>query len=420
MIIPLRTDSPLRSTPWVNWGLIAVNTLVFMLTANHPQAVAPYELNSARPLLFQYFTYAFLHASTQHLFFNMLFLYVFGNNVNDRMGNLGYLGFYLAGGVFAGIAYVLGEHGNVLGASGAVAAVTGAYLVLLTRSHITFVYLLGFIGATELPSLWLILGFFVYQDLLTPMLSGSLHAGNVAHLAHIGGTVFGISICMLLLAVHLLPRNQFDVLALIQRWNRRRQYLDLVRSGYDPFGYVPPKRAVVDPNQERIQDIRAQITDAVAHHQLDEAVRLYLQLLSLDNRQVLARQTQLDIANQLYATGNHAAAARSYELFLETYPKYENLEHVQLMLGILYARYLGRYDAAREQLKRSLERLHSDRERALAQEELKRIGPVQTTAQTTVQTTDPTTPAQPSEPGSPPGQPPSQPPPPPDIGLTPN
>ena len=103
MLIPLRTDSPLRATPWTNWALIAANLLIYLITARYPELANGYTLNPAYPKLLNYFTYQFLHANFPHVLFNMLFLYVFGNNVNDRMGNLGYLAFYLAGGVFAGL-----------------------------------------------------------------------------------------------------------------------------------------------------------------------------------------------------------------------------------------------------------------------------------------------------------------------------
>ena len=69
----------------------------------------------------------------------------------------------------------------------------------------------------------------------------SMGAGdNVAHIAHIGGTLFGLTVCMFMLSVHLLPRDQFDVLALLQRWNKRRQYQDLVRRDMTHLPMFPP------------------------------------------------------------------------------------------------------------------------------------------------------------------------------------
>src|SRR5438552_1171066 len=142
MLLPIRTDSPLRSTPWMNWLLIAGNALVYGLEVADARyglhlglASNRFLLSPVMPELRQYFTYMFLHASPAHLIGNMLFLYIFGNNVNDKMGNLGYLALYLAGGIAAGVGFVLTQSGGmpVLGASGAVAAVTGAYLVLFPR-----------------------------------------------------------------------------------------------------------------------------------------------------------------------------------------------------------------------------------------------------------------------------------------------
>src|SRR5690349_5453445 len=153
MFFPLRTDSPLRTTPWMNWGLIVANVLVFLLEQRFPSLARTWHLNPRSPSLPSYFTYAFLHADALHLAGNMLFLYIFGNNVNDKMGHIGYLGFYLAGGVFAGVGHAAtGPSLGVIGASGAVAAVTGAYMVLLPRSHVSVLYWFFIPGIIEIPS----------------------------------------------------------------------------------------------------------------------------------------------------------------------------------------------------------------------------------------------------------------------------
>src|SRR5512143_4136402 len=166
MFLPIKTDSPLRGVPWMNWLLIAVNVLVFAVqyqVESHTGLRALY-LDAHRPRLYQFFTYAFLHGDTWHLAGNMLFLYIFGNSICGRLGNFAYLAFYLAGGVFAAIGYtLLNQHGIVIGASGAVAAVTGAYVALLPRSHITIFYWFFFFGLWELPSIWVIGAFFL-QD----------------------------------------------------------------------------------------------------------------------------------------------------------------------------------------------------------------------------------------------------------------
>ncbi len=375
MILPIRTDSPLRSTPYVNYALIVLNVAAFFIQRQVWGNITPtLALYPHDPTLPGFITYAFLHGGIAHLVGNMLFLYIFGNNVNDKMGHVGYLAFYLSGGIISGVAYTMMDPGTlpIVGASGAIAAVTGAYLVLFPRSSITVFYMFFFIGSFEVPSFWFILFFFA-QDLFLNFAGD----GGVAHTAHIGGTVFGAIVCFALLAVHLLPRDQFDVLALIQRANKRRQYRDMVSKGYDPFGLPPGSRegvpAPLDPAVQKVMDLRASISEAIAQHDLSRAANCYLELKAADPNQVLPRQAQLDVANQLAGEQLYQQAADAYELFLRHYPKFEQVEQVELMLGLIYARYLHQKERAREHLVKAIARLHGEREISMARAELARV-----------------------------------------------
>ncbi|MGD0541726.1 MAG: rhomboid family intramembrane serine protease [Tepidisphaeraceae bacterium] len=390
MLLPIRTDCPLHRIPWTNWGLIAFNILIFILTSFSPDgAHGPLALHHGQPVrdllaldpqnpaLWQYFTYQFLHENWLHVLGNMLFLYIFGNNINDRMGNFGYLGFYLAGGVMAGVGHAMFDSAPVIGASGAVAAVTGAYLVLLPRSNITLLLFFFWVYPFEISSLWFVLFNFM-QDVLGEKLGGR---ESVAHMAHITGTVFGAVLCLTLLLLHLLPRDQFDMFGLVARWNRRRQYRGMVSRGYNPFGYVPPQPVDVrsqqlDPRTMRILEMRAEISEAIAHHNLPHAAFLFLELKKLDPTQVLSRQAQLDVANQLASQQLFLQAAEAYEQFLTHYPNFEQIEQVELMLGVIYARYIQQYERARQLLLRALARLHTEREIQWARSELSRIEPL--------------------------------------------
>src|SRR5256885_2367762 len=153
MLIPLRTDSPLRTTPYMNWALIVANVAVYVLQATNPAIIDHYMLWPRYPRVYAFITSTFLHAGLLHIAGNMLFLYIFGNNVNDRMGHLGYLAFYLAGGICSGLAYVLTQTHDipVVGASGAISAITGAYMVLLPRSNVTVFFWYFIIGQYEIP-----------------------------------------------------------------------------------------------------------------------------------------------------------------------------------------------------------------------------------------------------------------------------
>ncbi len=378
MFLPLRTDAPLRHTPWMNWAIIVANLLVYVAQLAYPRQLEALSLAPTDPHLLNYFTYAFLHGGLLHVGGNMLFLYIFGNNVNDKMGQWGYLGFYLAGGVVAGIVYVLGGGAPVIGASGAVSAVTGAFLILFPRARVMVLFFFLLIFTYEIPSVILIAAFFaldLFQQ-VSPAVFGL--SDNTAHLAHIGGTLFGVVVPLGLLAAHLLPRDQFDAIALIQRWNRRRVYRDQVNRGWNPYGADEAglgrgKHRRADATMERVQDLRASISEAIAHDKLPEAATLYLQLHAVDSEQVLSRQNQLDVANHLFAEGRHRDAADAYEQFLRHYARYDQIEQVQLILGLIYARYLHRPDAARTQLSAALEKLHNPSEIDVARSELARV-----------------------------------------------
>jgi membrane associated rhomboid family serine protease len=374
VFLPLRTDSPLRSTPYMNWLLIVANLLMFAAEAFVPSLLPNLELSPRFPQLYQFITYQFLHGGLLHVGGNMLFLYIFGNNVNDKMGNLGYLAFYLAGGVVAGMAYTLTEHGPapIIGASGSIAAVTGAYLVLFPRSHISIFYWFIFLGRLELQAMWFI-GLFFAQDVFLNL----GHQDDVAHMAHIGGTIFGSLVCLALLVPQLLPRDQFDVWALIQRWNKRRQYRDLVAKGYNPFDYTqvagdpgPAGRRRPSPADGRVVELREQITAALTRHEPATAAGLYVQMKLIDPNQVLSRQAQQDVATQLHAEERYPQAAEAYESLLRTYPKLDRADQIELMLGLLYSRYLHQYDKARTHLQAVAGRLHGGRELDMAKDEL--------------------------------------------------
>ena len=372
MVFPIRTDSPLRRTPYVNWALILANVFVYICQLRFSWVQERFALDASDPQVLHFLTYQFLHGDPWHLIGNMLFLYIFGNNVNDKLGNLGYLAFYLAGGVFAAIVFcVLGGDGGLVGASGSISAVTGAFLVLLPRTNVTLLVFFILIGLFEISSMWVIIAFFL-MDVINQLVVQSYGGGGVAHTAHIGGTLFGVGLCLLFLRLRLLPRDLFDVLALIDRWNRRRQHRAAVDRGFDPFAITQPAaRSRPDPKLDQIQDLRATISESVAHHRLADAATQYTQLLQIDSQQVLARQTQLDVANELYSRGDHAPAAAAYEAYLRQYARNaEAVEQIQLILGLLYARYLSKPERARELLTKALEKLHGEREVAIAREEL--------------------------------------------------
>lgn len=373
MFFPIRTDRRLQHTPWVNYSLIALNVAVYLWSSRvDDRFVAPYLLDPVEPRLLQFFTYQFLHADVWHILGNMVFLYVFGSSVEDRLGKLGYLGFYLAGGVLSGLAHSALADNPVLGASGAICGVTGAYLALFPLTQVTIVYFFFIIGAFEITSMVLIL-FQVAQNLVLTAAGG----GGVAYMAHLGGYVYGFIVGMGLLATRLLPREPYDLLAMIERHRRRQQFRGMVKQGYRPWDAEANAAVAADkpvsPEQQRIMSLRSRIHAALTAHEMADAAGLYRELVQLDDQQVLGQQPQLDIANQLMSEGRHDHAARAYELFLKAHPRYAQREQIELILGLIYARYLHRRQRAAELLTAALPRLDDAQQKDLARQTLSMV-----------------------------------------------
>lgn len=393
-MLPIRTSVSPRRTPYANYALVIINVIIFFLTFQPHQVVIggqvvakalrpwaeQFMLYPNLPYLWQFVSYAFLHGSLAHIFGNMYFLYMFGNNVNDKLGHLGYVCLYLAGAVFSAIGHTLLSSHPVLGASGAVAAVTGAYLVLFPQSVITVLYWFFLIGTFELSALvFIVFKLIVWDNILEPQLAPAA----IAYGAHLAGYAFGIAAILFLLATGLLSRGQFDLWAMMKRWHRRRLYRDAVARGFDPFaGQAQAQKVTVKEIQktpaqmqkeEKIMQLRAAIADRISQANLPAAVDLYSELINLDAEQILPRQALLDIANQLTAAGKPDEAARAYEKFLTHYGNYEYIEQVQLMLGILYARYLDRPDAAASYLRAARDKLIDPGQKQMCDDELAKL-----------------------------------------------
>jgi membrane associated rhomboid family serine protease len=218
-LVPLRDDNPIEITPFVTYGLILANILVFLyeITLSPPQlerfldlwAIVPQELTlslnqavlvQAVPEWVTLFSSQFLHGGILHLAGNMLFLWIFGNNIEDRLGHVKYLVFYLGCGALAALTqWCFSANSGVpsLGASGAIAGVMGAYILRFPKAKITTLVPLGFIPLfIPIPAIFF-LGFWFLQQALYGLLSLDasmnigMEGGGIAYWAHAGGFVFG-------------------------------------------------------------------------------------------------------------------------------------------------------------------------------------------------------------------------------------
>lgn len=386
-MLPIATSIKPKQTPYMNYFLIAANAILFILSYGphsvYGQYIEPirpwasgFKLYPDHPYIWQFVTYAFLHANLMHIIGNMFFLYLFGNNVNDKLGNIGYLCFYLGGAVFSGIGYTLISSNPILGASGAVAAVTGAYLVLFPNTLVTVVYWLFFIGTVEIRALYFIALKLIFWD---NILAADPNRG-IAYNAHLAGYLFGILAILGLLSLGLIESNFNDLWSMLRQWNRRRRFRDAVSGGYDPYQPSRVRKTVSShvesadsPQQQEIMKLRSRIGNAMNNRNASEAAADYLELQKIDSNQILPRQLQLDIANQLMSEGRWQASAAAYEKFLSVYENYEYIEQVHLMLGLLNSRYLNNPSTGLDYLKKAHQRLTDPGQKSMCQQEIERI-----------------------------------------------
>ena len=212
-MIPLRDNIPSYRTPVVTVGLIAVNILVYLNQLTLPPRAAvgfvhlygliPLEISSGDllvphpvPLYATPFTSMFVHGGLFHLGGNMLYLWIFGDNVEDRMGRLKFLVFYLLSGLAAAAAQIWADPASkipMIGASGAISGVLGAYLFLFPHARVLTLIPLGFFyRLVEIPALF-VLGFWIIVQVLNGVLTLGLQVGGVAWFAHVGGFVAGLA-----------------------------------------------------------------------------------------------------------------------------------------------------------------------------------------------------------------------------------
>jgi membrane associated rhomboid family serine protease len=260
-MIPIRDENRPERRPYVNYTLIIINIIVFFFF--YLQGFRAFEMSikkyGATPVFIlrgerveTLFTSMFMHADILHLLGNMLYLWIFGDNVEDALGHFKYLAFYLVGGVFSGlmhilstllslytspIIYVISELTTpAVGASGAISAVLGAYMLLYPNARIrTLVFYLFIATIVSVPAYYY-LGFWFLYQLLMGVISLSGLTSGVAFWAHIGGFIYGLIIVK---ALNLKPRRR------IVEIRERRVYRPIVA----PWVREPLVDVLVEPDR---------------------------------------------------------------------------------------------------------------------------------------------------------------------------
>jgi membrane associated rhomboid family serine protease len=209
-LIPYKDNNPTHSRPYVTIGIIAVNVLVFILQVlskgGLKESIFAYgaiphnllTLQTQQPInpFLTVFSSMFMHAGLLHLGFNMLYLWIFGNNIEDKLGHVRFSFFYIFCGIISAYVHAItAPDSNIpmVGASGAVSGVLGAYILLFPSATVHTILILGFfVTVVKIPAL-IVIGFWAIIQFVSGLLSTGLgHKGGVAWFAHIGGFLIGL------------------------------------------------------------------------------------------------------------------------------------------------------------------------------------------------------------------------------------
>jgi len=209
-MIPIQDQNPTSIRPYVNWGFIIANIAVFVYTlangtlsetftscaASPTNTICQYGLKPSNIIsgteYVTFLTSMFLHGGILHIGGNMLYLWIFGDNIEDATGHLGYMIFYMAAGAAASLAHIASDPSSMVpavGASGAISGVLGAYIVRFPHARVRAIVFIGRFGQLIRLPAYILIGFwFVYQLLLSLIDI----EGGVAYFAHIGGFIAGL------------------------------------------------------------------------------------------------------------------------------------------------------------------------------------------------------------------------------------
>jgi len=209
-LIPYKDDNPTVTFPFVTVGIIAANVLIFLMELTSqsgikdvtysygaiPHYILTFEKKQPVPPALTIFSSMFMHGGFFHLGGNMLYLWIFGNNIEDRLGHLRFVSFYIFCGIVAAYSYAITNPHSLtpmIGASGAISGVLGAYLLLFPRASVhTLVFLGIFITTVRVPAL-IVIGFWAIIQFASGLISAELReSGGIAWFAHVGGFIVGL------------------------------------------------------------------------------------------------------------------------------------------------------------------------------------------------------------------------------------
>ena len=413
ILLPVGDENPRLRIPVVHYFIIAANVLVFLYVLMLPpdlqtSVVSTYGILRSDFHPYQLLTSLFLHAGLIHLFFNMLFLWIVGDNVEDRLGHIGYLLFYLGVGVAAGFSFLSLSTASepCIGASGAISGVMAAYVVFFPNARIRFFYFFWFLFNTIYVSAKWAIGLWFAQQILLYLVARSFT--NTAFEAHVGGFLVGLFVA-LAFRPFLRPDDSVARILGTERapdqsddWFRPRQsspdalgWPRFEQSSPEHLGWpaststpapvdlqpVPTEPVHVEPESEPLPpppspsvspDLRNALGAALADGRDDEAFRLYERLASFGPASV-DPEILLALANLLVDRSEYDRAARVYDDYLKLYPEADQVPEAAFRVGMIHARTTRDYVRARSRLDLAANRHPNPARRARALDEIRRV-----------------------------------------------
>ena len=361
-MIPLGTDRITRNTP-TTITIVVLNIAIFLLislglnaqsTATASKAAEIEQFGVFYPGLqmvlthpWTLVTYAFLHdpSGLSHVAFNMLFLWIFGRAVEDRLGSVWFAVFYIAGAIVAALGEWLISPAPMIGASGAIAAATGAFAALCPRSRVRVLF---FFTIIEIPGIVLVL-IFVGLDLFGQLGQSvsSTSRGGIAYSAHLFGYAFGMLTMLALLGSGILKRTEFDLFFIMKQMKRRREMRAAVNQSRSPWTNDISTLSVATP-QATTDVLRA-------------GTPMRRQLSNADAKR------ELHDAGTRWSRGEFSAAANAWERFAQRFPSHPDSDGALLLAAVTYARKLNDPIRARELAQRLVDRVPAATIETLAQ-----------------------------------------------------